>query len=629
MAKESLDPHHNDTIVLTGHNLTIEDVVAVARGRATVMPLGNNGETEVERRINDSAGWVRKVMDELAECLKRGEDPCAYYGINTGFGHLAGMKAFSDPEDARRLSRNLIASHSVGVGDFFEEEIVRAAMLIRANTLAKGHSGVRIDVINTLIEMLNRGVTPAVPRKGSVGASGDLAPLSHMVLVMSRSPEGTDEERDSGEVLVETNSGHAVIPGMLAMREAGIKRVVLGAKEGLALNNGATFSAAIAALALYDAENLVENAEVALAMSHEAMLGFRDPFLPDVHKVRAHPGQSITAERVLRLLQGSELLDSDRDRSPDKLKCPPQDAYSQRCAPQVIGAVRDTLRHVRRVVETELNAATDNPLIFADLPRDYKSISCGNFHGEPLAFAMDFLGIAITELGNIAERRIFKIISAPKHPWELGPNENPKQEHLQVNPDEYRYILLPDCLVDVPGKLGLNSGFMVVQYTAAALVSDCKTLAHPDSVDSIPTDANREDHVSMSTNAARHAREIVENITSVIAIELMCAAQAFDFRLGKGGQVAPKDRALGQGTRRAYERIRATVEHLDKDRILFHSVRDMVDLVNTGAIVQAAWGGEEEALKQRLYSRAAMLQAEIEALGARKRQFEAELSQLG
>jgi histidine ammonia-lyase len=591
------DPHHSNEVVLTGETLTIEDVIAVARDHKRVSLLGEHSAVEVKKRIEKSANWVKSAIEELENCLEKGEQPRAYYGINTGFGHQAGKAAFRDPEDAKWLSRNLIVSHAVGVGDYFEEEVVRAAMLIRANTLAKGYSGVRLEVINTLVEMLNKGVHPAVPEKGSVGSSGDLAPLSHLALVMSRAPGDSDDEKDSGEVLVKTENGWGTISGKAAMERAGVERIVLGAKEGLALNNGATFSAALAALAVHDAGNLVQNAEVALAMSHEALQGFRDPFFAEVHNVRPHPGQIITSDRMLRLMQGSELLDGDRDRNPEN--CPPQDSYSQRCAPQVIGAVRDTLAHIRRVVEIELNAATDNPLIFIGLDRDYKSVSCGNFHGEPVAFAMDFLGIAITELGNIAERRIFKLTDAPRRPREKA-------------------YILPSCLVKEDAeKVGLNSGFLLPQYTAAALVSDCKTLAHPDSVDSIPTSGNKEDHVSMSTNAARHAREIVWNIQQVIAIEMMCAAQALDFRLAGGRQIK-----VGAGTRRAYERIRRDVKHLGADRVLYHDIRKMANLVQTNMVVEAAWTGLDKGKGESLDAEIRKLQAKIKALEERKRRLE-------
>ena len=594
MTSMDTDPHH--PVVLTGNDLAIEDVVAVARGHQPVASMANAAGA-VRERMEKSAAWVRGAIEDVRRHRQEGTKPPAFYGINTGFGHLAGRAAFVDPDDAQRLSRNLIVSHSVCVGDYFEEDVVRAAMLIRANTLAKGFSGVRSEVIDTLITMLNRGVYPAVPKKGSVGASGDLAPLAHLALVMSRPPDGPGED-ESGEAFVrDERSGWALVSGKEAMQRAGIGRIVLGAKEGLALNNGATFSAAMAALTVYDAENLVENAEIALAMTLEAMRGFRDPYFPQVHQVRAHPGQGITAERVLCLVQGSSLLDGDQDADP--VQCPPQDPYSLRCAPQVIGAVRDTLCFVCGIVEAEINAATDNPLIFTDLARAYKAVSCGNFHGEPLAFAMDFTGIVVSELGNIAERRIFQLVDYHKRPGESEADALPSR------------LLKEDA-----AKEGLNSGFIMPQYTAAALVSDCKTLAHPDSVDSIPTSGSKEDHVSMSTNAARHAREIVWNIEQVIAIELLCAAQALDFRIDGGGAT------LGAGTHVAHKHIRAAVTHLDGDRVLYPDMRRVAALVQSGDVVKKVWQALDKDGDAHISAQIGALERQIAYLQARKQRYE-------
>jgi histidine ammonia-lyase len=405
-------------------------------------------------------------------------------------------------------------------------------MLIRANTLAKGYSGVRVEVVETLIKMLNRRVHPIVPEKGSVGASGDLAPLSHMALVLM----GEGEAFYQGKRM----------SGKTAMRKAGLEPIRLEAKEGLALNNGTAFTAAIASLLISDAENLVKNAEIALAMSLEALCGIKDAFNEKIHRARRHDGQQRVARNVLNLIEGSKLVDS----KPDKV----QDAYSLRCAPQVIGAARDALAFIRMVVENEINAATDNPLIFLDLDGENKAISGGNFHGEPLAFAMDLLGIVVAEIGNIAERRIFRLL-------DRNLNEG-----------------LPEMLVK---STGLNSGLMLLQYTAAALVSDNKTLAHPDSVDSIPTCANQEDHVSMSLNAARHAREILWNVERIIAIEMFCAAQALDFR---------EKEMLGRGTGAAYSKIRQEVSHIEEDRIMHRDIEKIVALIHKGEIVQEVEG---------------------------------------
>jgi histidine ammonia-lyase len=587
-------------IVLTGDSLTIEDVVAVARERVRVAPLRPNV------RMAASCHWVEKVTS--GEVQGADGHPLAVYSINTPFGSRAHESVFETPEQAQWLSRNLITSHSAGVGRLFSEDVVRAALLIRANTLAKGFSGIRPEVVDSLIQALNADLFPAVPEKGSVGASGDLAPLSHLVLPFCRPPHGPDPEGESGEVLipfdprshasadcvaVEDAAGRKVLRVRAYARgvveEAGVGRWVLQAKEGLALNNGATFSAAIAALVVHDAELLVKNAEIALGMTVEAVKGYRDAFFPQVHQVRGHRGQVECAANVLRLMEGSNLLDGDQSITPEQ--CPPQNAYSIRCAPQVIGAVRDVLKWARGVVETELNAATDNPLIFASddltdeyyLPRSYKAVSCGNFHGEPLAFAMDFVGIAVAELGNIAERRIFRLLTGVL-------NHN----------------LEPMLIRSKEQEAGMHNGFMIAQYTATALVSENKTLAHPDSVDSIPTCEDQEDHVSMSPNAARHTREIIWNVQQIVGIEMLCAAQALDFRLAgqeyiqycEAREIKKKWRAvdgvsqpmLGVGARAAYDCIRASIEHRRRDRVLYPDVAHVAAQVSSGEILHAVEG---------------------------------------
>jgi len=542
--------HHSAALFIDGENLTIEDIMDVARyGRK--VELSSDAVEKVER----CRAWVDKVVEE---------GKLTIYGLNTGFGSLAEVKIPYDKIET--LSRNMIMSHSAGVGPPLAEEVVRATMLIRANTLTKGYSGIKLRTLVTLLEMLNRAVHPVMPEKGSVGASGDLPPLSHLVLVLSRNADG-------GEAFYQGRR----MTAQEAMHGAGIERVVLEAKEGLALNNGSTASAAIAALALCDAENLVKNCEIALAMSLEAMRGVSDAFHEKVHMARGHTGQITCAANVLRLLEGSELIDSTARA---------QDAYSLRCAPQVIGAVRDVLAFVRLVLSREINAATDNPLIFLDLPpsRENKALSCGNFHGEPLALVMDMLGMAVAEIGNIAERRTFRLL------------------------DNTLSVGLPAMLVE---ESGLNNGLMMAQYVAAALVSDNKTLAHPDSVDSIPTCANQEDHVSMSMNAARHAKEIVQNVEQIVGVEMLCAAQALDFRraglefstttwqedergrkvrkvveyeLKEGKEV---NRAgLGAGTKAAYHAIRREIGHLTTDRPLYPDLDRMRTLVHAGEILR-------------------------------------------
>lgn len=519
-------------ILLDGEHLTLDDTVAIARGARRVALAD-----AARPRIDASRAWVDQVLARGAPTV---------YGINTGFGVFANVPIRAD--QSARLMRNLILSHSAGVGDPLPEEIVRATMAIRANTLAKGFSGVRAVVIETLIEMLNRGVHPIIPAKGSVGASGDLAPLSHLVLVMTRDADDQDDESGAaifrGErTLAPSANASAVVSGKRAMELAGIPRLELQAKEGLALNNGATVSAAIAALAIADAENLARHADLALALSMEAIRGKSSPFDEHIHRAAGHAGQSDTAENVRALIDGSQLIDSTARV---------QDAYSFRCAPQVIGAARDALAYARRIVTEEINAATDNPLIFLDLAGDNKSLSGGNFHGESVAFAMDLLSLAVAEIGSISERRTFRLISA----------------HLSDG--------LPMMLVEGGGA---NSGLMMAQVTAAALVSDNKTLAHPDSVDSIPTSADQEDHVSMSTNAARHAREIVWNTTRILAIELIAAAQGIDLRLknlGRGVEL------LGRGTRAAHARIRRAIPYLERDRVLANDIERAVELMRDG-----------------------------------------------
>ncbi len=461
------------------------------------------------------------------------------YGINTGFGVFANVPI--RPDQSARLMRNLILSHSAGVGAPLDEQVTRAAMLIRANTLAKGLSGVRATIIETLVEMLNRGVHPIIPAKGSVGASGDLAPLSHLALVLSRDEEDRDDQ--SGEALYRGER----MSGKQAMELAGIPRVELQAKEGLALNNGTTVSAAMAALAVADAQNLAAHAEIAAALSLEAIRGLSSPFDERLNRATGHAGQQATAAHIRALFAGSQLIDSTKRV---------QDAYSFRCAPQVIGAARDAFAHARKIVGEEINAATDNPLIFVELEGEDKARSGGNFHGEAMALTMDLVATAVAEIGNISERRTFRLCSA----------------HLSDG--------LPMMLVEGGGA---NSGLMMAQVTAAALVSDNKTLAHPDSVDSIPTSADQEDHVSMSTNAARHAREIVWNTTRILAIELIAAAQGIDLRLknlGRGTEL------LGEGTRHGHARLRQEIAFLSHDRVLAGDIERTAALIVSGTLLR-------------------------------------------
>lgn len=533
--------------------VTLDDLVDVARHGRVV-----HVSDAAVSAMGESLAWVDSIMDDM----RAGKPVDAIYSVNTGFGSLAGRQAFPSVDDAQDLSRRLIKSNASGVGRWLDAEVVRAAMLIRAASLTRGYSGVRPVLPQTIARMLEAGVVPAVPEYGSLGASGDLIPLAHLALVLSRPAGDDDPEVDSGEVVHEGQ----VVSGLKAMGAAGIDRVVLGAKEGLALTNGTSFSTAQVALALADAENLLATAEITAAMSIEALLGFGDAFIPQIHEARGHAGQIESAARIRSLLAGSELVDGDVDRDP--VRQPPQDAYSLRCAPQVLGPVRDTLRFVRGIVETEINAATDNPLIFPDLPsaRTLKAVSGGNFHAEYLAFAADFMSIAVTEIGSIAERRLFRL------------------------DDGTLSRGLPDMLIDSE-KVGIDCGYMLPQYLAAALVSDCKTLAHPDSVDSIPTCANQEDHVSMANNAGRHARQIVANIEVVVATELLMAAQALELRLAREGldtsALAPASRRVLEVLRSEHSADGRPIDHITHDVVLYPRMRHAVGLVHSGAVVDA------------------------------------------
>ncbi len=517
-------------VIISGDALTVEDVVDVARG---YKPVSLSDDARL--RMENSRKWVESV-------LRDGE--MRVYGVNTGLGALRDRSL--SPDQAGQLTVNMIRSHSVGVGEPAPIDVVRAAMLIRVNTMAKGFSGTRPKVPETLLEMLNKGVHPYVPLKGSVGASGDLAPLSHIALTLM----GEGAAFYEGELL----------PAAEAMKLAGLEPVVPGAREGLALNNGTAFTTAMASLAVHDAENLVKNAEIALAMSLEALLGAGDAFNEHIHAARGHDGQIKAAWDVRALIRGSDLVDS---------KAKVQDAYSLRCAPQVMGAARDALSFARMVVTREMNAATDNPLIFIELERENKALSGGNFHGEPLALTMDLLGMAVAEIGNISERRVFRLLDGTL-------NEG-----------------LEPMLIE---NSGLNSGLMMLQYTAAALVSENKTLAHPDSVDSIPTSANQEDHVSMCTNAAIHATQILRNVEQVVAIEMITAAQALDLRLRE------RKAEVGIGTGAAYRTIRDRVPFVDADRTMYEDIVTIAEIVHNGEIVAAV----EDALGLPLHGLAEM-----------------------
>ncbi len=502
--------------VLVGKPLTIEDVVRVARERAPVAL-----DAEARARVRRGRAYIERLV-------AAGE---VVYGVTTGFGKFAQVRI--PPEDVRQLQRNLLLSHAMGVGDPLPTEVVRAMMLLRAQSLAFGHSGVREEVLDLLIAMLNRGVHPVVPAQGSVGASGDLAPLAHMSLPLI----GEGEAEYRGQIL----------PGGEALRMAGLRPLTLEAKEGLALINGTQGMTAIAALVVHDAWELCIAADIVAAMSLEALKGSLRPFDPRVVQVRPHPGAALVAANVRKLGANSPIHKSHEHCG--KV----QDAYSLRCIPQVHGATRDALAHVREVVAREMNSVTDNPLVY---PEEETVISAGNFHGQPIALAMDYAKMAIAELANISERRI-------------------------------EYMLDP-ALSGLPAFLarqgGLHSGLMISQYTAASLVSENKVLAHPASVDSIPTSANQEDHVSMGMTAARQARQVLENARWVLAIELVNAGQALDFH---------KPLEPGPGVKAALMALREVVPPLERDRIVAPDIRAARELIVSGrlrAAVEAVVG---------------------------------------
>ncbi len=520
-------------VELTGHTLTIAELVDVARYGARIDPLSGY----VRERMRASSDWVNKAVSKPDASL---------YGVNTGFGPLATEKV--DAAALRKLSRNVVLACLTGVGEPLPIDVVRAMMACRANTFALGTSGVRPVLAHTLIEMLNAGVVPYVPAKGSLGASGDLAPQAHIAVVLSQGPDGTDDGH-SGQAWYQGE----LLTGAEAMAKAGIRRVSLEAKEGLALTNGTALMVAMGALGLHDARMTLQQAEIAAALSIEALLGLSEPFRPPLHEANRQAGQIRTAEMIRKLIAGSRFIDSLADKV--------QDAYSLRCTPQILGPVHDVVDFLHSRLHDAIVASADNPLIFAppENPSAGFAISGGNFHGQGLAMWLDYLGIAMSVVGNVAERRIFRLTTP-----ELSDG-------------------LPAMLVR---KSGLDSGLMVPQYTAAALVSENKALAHPSSVDSIPTSGNQEDFVSMGANAARQMAEIVQNVRHIVAIEMITAAQAVDLRAG-----GPNN--LGKGTRTAYEMIRQHTDFVEHDRPLDADIERVASLIQSGdllASVHAAIG---------------------------------------
>ena len=513
-------------LVIDGQNLKIDDVVAVADGRSVSLAIGAIPLMERSRRA------VEKLVD----------DGKIAYGITTGFGRF--KDRLIAPEDVRKLQLNLVRSHACGVGPCLDERTVRAMLLVRANTLAAGYSGVRPELIELLLDMLNAGVHPQIPAKGSLGASGDLAPLAHLALVMI----GEGKAHLHGELL----------DGVQALRRAGLKPLVLEAKEGLALTNGTTLMVALGALLVRRSIDLAHTAEIAACLSLEALNGTDRAFDERVHAVRPHPRQIDCAAFLRKLLAGSRLVQKDNSRNV-------QDPYTLRCVPQVHGAVRDAIAYARWVIDIELNAVNDNPLIFIDDYNNVEVISAGNFHGEPIALATDYLKIAITDLGNMSERRIARLMDADSNGHVLP------------------MFLTPHG--------GLESGFMIAQYSAAALASENKVLAHPASSDTIPSSANTEDHVSMGATSVLHLENVLTNAETIVAIELLSAAQGIDFRRLN---IEAGHTDLGRGTTVAYELIRGEVPFLDKDVPLAPPIEKIRKLVAEGTIKQAVEGALDE-----------------------------------
>lgn len=503
-------------IILNGSNLNMEKFIRIARFKEEV---AISDESVI--LVNNARAFVDQVV----------ENEIPVYGINTGFGKLSDVPV--DKSNVSELQKNLLMSHACGVGSPLTDEIVRGMMALRINALIKGYSGVRIETLNKLVELLNKDVCPVVFEKGSLGASGDLAPLSHMSLPLI----GLGEVYFKGQRM---NTMDGLIRAEILPLES------LKAKEGLSLINGTQAMTSIGAITLYDAMNLSKLANISLGLTMEATRSIIDAFDPRVHEVRGHKGQIDVAKDVVNYLKGSQNITRQGEERV-------QDAYSIRCAPQVHGATLDALVFVKEKIEIEMNAVTDNPIIFTE---DGMAISAGNFHGQPLALVFDYLGIAISELANISERRLERMV-------------NPALSNG-----------LPAFLVNEPG---INSGFMIVQYSAASLVSENKVLAHPASVDSIPSSANQEDHVSMGTIGARKAGEMLKNARQVIAMEMFTACQAIDLN----GNLH-----LGEKTLKAYNKIREYIPFIEKDEIMYPHIHTCNDLIVSDELYDFVFKGE-------------------------------------
>jgi histidine ammonia-lyase len=507
-------------LVITGNNLTLPELYNTVLNFPKIKL-----EFSAETRKNIIAS--RKVVDEW---LKKGE---TIYGITTGFGEFSNVKIKND--EIEKLQENLIVSHSAGIGDPLPLEVVRAMIILRLNALAKGYSGIKLETLDFMRKVYNSEITPVIPSKGSVGSSGDLVPLSHLVLTMM----------GKGKVIY----NDVMMDASIALKKIGLEPLQLGAKEGLALINGTQMMTAYGALILHQAINLCKMADIAASMNLEALRGTDTAYDERIHNLRPHRGQKIVASNLRRLITGSEIRESHRANDPRV-----QDAYSMRCVPQVHGASRDAVNYAYDIITTEINSVTDNPIV---IPNDKDHLEGGNFHGQPIALALDFTAIALSELANISERRIDRMVNGSLSG-------------------------LPRFLTS---KGGLNSGLMIAQYTAASLVSENKVLSHPASVDSIPTSANQEDHNSMGSIAAQKAWQVLKNVQSVLAIELMVAAQAIDF-----ASLNPKTKKKmrpGKGADAAYKLIRKNITHLDDDRVIHDDIQIILNLILNNSILDA------------------------------------------
>ncbi|MDZ7671493.1 MAG: histidine ammonia-lyase [Halanaerobiales bacterium] len=496
---------------INGENLSIKNIDEI---------IFSDQKIALTEKAKEKILKSRKTVEKLIE---KGE---VIYGLNTGFGKFSTKKISADK--IIKLQENLIISHAAGTGDPLDKKIVKTMILLRVNALAKGYSGIKLSTLNTLIKIFNKNIIPLIFEQGSVGASGDLIPLAHMVLPIL----GKGKVRYKGKI----------VDSIEALQNEGIKPIKLNSKEGLALINGTQMMSAIESLSIIKANRLADTADMALALSLEGLKGIREPFDERIHKLRPHPGQVKSAYNIRKLIKNSNLME---DRDDNRV----QDSYTLRCGPQIHGATRDSISHSIEIVEREINSVTDNPLIF---PEDESVLSGGNFHGQPLALSSDYLGMAVSELGNVSERRTAKLVD--------GSLNNGLETFLTEHG-------------------GLNSGYMIAQYTSASIVSENKILANPSSTDSIPTSANQEDHVSMGSISARNLYKICDNVAQILAIELLTAAQAVDLRTDN-----PKQ-DLGVGTYKIYKLIREKVDYLDDDRILYPELKRVKELIESDLLI--------------------------------------------